>query len=223
MLSFAGFITGMNAPNLTRAVIWGFVYSFEVMTQFMGRLARVPGQSGTCSFITFPDAVSMFSRNTSDSKEIASALHSKVELDNITFNTLHHDSTVDSEQPLGSVPSLKDLRVAVAGTKTFVVTGTNSLFQSLPRSLLSLMRTTAGAKNSCGWVQDAFCVVQSHHTQLIRAQNYTVDAISVDGTDIRDQNARKNLKPFKCLTNFAAGAKFVRKLLSMQILAVVIH
>ena len=125
MLSFAGFITGMNAPNLTRAVIWGFVYSFEVMTQFMGRLARVPGQSGTCSFITFPDAVSMFSRNTSDSKEIASALHSKVELDNITFNTLHHDSTVDSEQPLGSVPSLKDLRVAVAGTKKFVVTGTN--------------------------------------------------------------------------------------------------
>ncbi len=100
----------MNAPNLTRSVIWGFVYSFEVMTQFMGRLARVPGQSGTCSFITFPEALSMFKRGTSDSEEIASALHSQVALDHIAFNTLHLDANVDSDQPLVSVPTLKDLR-----------------------------------------------------------------------------------------------------------------
>lgn len=128
----------MNAPNLTRSVIWGFVYSFEVMTQFMGRLARVPGQSGTCSFITFPDALSMFSRGTSDSQEIARALHSQAALDHIAFNTLHLDANVDSDQPLVSVPTLKDLRIAVAGTKTFVLIGPNSLPQSITHCLNSV-------------------------------------------------------------------------------------
>jgi len=104
----------------------------------MGRLARVPGQSGTCSFITFPDALSMFSRGTSDSQEIARALHSQAALDHIAFNTLHLDANVDSDQPLVSVPTLKDLRIAVAGTKTFVLIGPNSLPQSITHCLNSV-------------------------------------------------------------------------------------
>ena len=36
-----GFITGLNSPSLLRAVVWEFVYSFENIVQFAGRLARV--------------------------------------------------------------------------------------------------------------------------------------------------------------------------------------
>ena len=82
---------------------------------------------------------------------------------------------------------------------------------------------TTGARNSCGRVQDAFIVVQSPHTQPIRAQNYTVAAFSVDGKDIRDQDAQKNQKTFKCLNTFAAGARVARKLLSLQQQADMIH
>lgn len=112
----AGFITGLNSPNLTRTVVWEFVYSFETLIQFMGRLARVQGQSGTCSFVTYPAAISSYIRNDSNSNEIAGALRSTSALDSIAFKAVHSDGagirTATEHQH-----ELKDLKMAVAGTK----------------------------------------------------------------------------------------------------------
>jgi hypothetical protein len=117
----AGFITGLNSPNLTRAVVWEFVYSFETLIQFMGRLARLQGQTGTCSFVTYPAAISSYNRNDSNSIEIAAALRSTLALDSIAFKSIHSDGA-GIRSGLGQPAiehqhELKDLRTAVAGTK----------------------------------------------------------------------------------------------------------
>jgi len=111
----AGFITGLNAATLVRAAVWEYVYSFENLTQFLGRLARVRGQSGICSFITYPGAWAQHNRGGKDSMEVFRALSSSSPLDAIVYSALHTDAAVDPiPRQLQSIAALK---AAVAGTK----------------------------------------------------------------------------------------------------------
>jgi hypothetical protein len=82
-----GFITGLNSPSLLRAVVWEFVYSFENIVQFAGRLARVRGQTGTCTFVTWEDAIQQYSKGDRDSLEVASALRLKSTARNHFYKT----------------------------------------------------------------------------------------------------------------------------------------
>ena len=111
----AGFITGLNSASLLRAAVWEFVYSFEDLTQFLGRLARVRGQSGTCSFITWEAAIRKYSRGARDSVEVSAALSATTPLDTIVYSALHTDS-VDLSVPQ-QLQSISALKLAVAGTK----------------------------------------------------------------------------------------------------------
>lgn len=111
-----GFITGLNCPSLFRSVVWEFAYSFESIIQFMGRLARVQGQRGTCSFITWDDAISFYCKGDKNSSEVARALRNESPFDKIVYNTLDKDSAVELAAA-GSHPvhSLISLRAAVRG------------------------------------------------------------------------------------------------------------
>jgi len=57
LIATTAFITGLNAVQLRCSVIWQFAYTFESITQFMGRLARERGAGGRCTFITYPEAI----------------------------------------------------------------------------------------------------------------------------------------------------------------------
>jgi superfamily II DNA helicase RecQ len=62
VIATTAFITGLNAFQLHNSVIWQFAYSFESVTQFMGRLARKRGTVGTCTFITYPQAIQAYQK-----------------------------------------------------------------------------------------------------------------------------------------------------------------
>jgi len=60
VIATTAFITGLNATQLHCSVIWQFAYTFESLTQFMGRLARKRGTDGLCTFITYPEAIQSY-------------------------------------------------------------------------------------------------------------------------------------------------------------------
>ena len=137
VIATTAFITGLNAMQLHNSVVWQFAYSFENLTQFMGRLARKRGTEGTCTFITYPQAIHSFQKGkgsisqnsncVSDmydhkcagdacSKEMANALQSDMMLEDIVMHALHNDNRPLSElyfQP----PGIGALRQAVADLK----------------------------------------------------------------------------------------------------------
>jgi hypothetical protein len=99
--------------------VWEFVYSFENLAQFMGRLARVRGQSGVCIFITYTDAVRQYNKGDRDTLEVARALQSQTSLDKLVYAALHSDAAVQhASQPL-RLHTLSELKLAVAGTKWY--------------------------------------------------------------------------------------------------------
>ena len=62
VIATTAFITGLNAMQLYSSVVWQFAYSFENLTQFLGRLARRRGTDGTCTFITYPQALQAYQK-----------------------------------------------------------------------------------------------------------------------------------------------------------------
>ena len=62
VIATTAFITGLNAMQLNSSVVWQFAYSFENLTQFLGRLARRRGTGGTCTFITYPQALQAYQK-----------------------------------------------------------------------------------------------------------------------------------------------------------------
>jgi|LakMenEpi03Aug12_release.lakeMendotaPanAssembly.Ray.scaffolds.fasta_scaffold23250_2 hypothetical protein len=112
-----GFITGLNSPSLLRAVVWEFVYSFENIVQFAGRLARVRGQTGTCTFVTWEDAIQQYSKGDRDSLEVASALRDSSPLQEIISTKLHLDPAIPSQIPAQPQQTLATLKAAIAGVK----------------------------------------------------------------------------------------------------------
>ena len=70
VIATTAFITGLNAMQLHRSVIWQFAYTFETITQFMGRLARRRGNFGTCTFITYPQAIQAYMKGEHDSERM---------------------------------------------------------------------------------------------------------------------------------------------------------
>jgi hypothetical protein len=112
----AGFITGLNSPSLFKAVVWEFVYSFESLVQFVGRLARVRGQKGSCTFITWDEAINCYSKGDADSLEISRALNSDANFHDLVMRTLHTDAARGalSVQPQ---QTLAQLKAAVSGLK----------------------------------------------------------------------------------------------------------
>jgi len=62
VIATTAFITGLNAGQLRCSVIWQFAYTFESITQFMGRLARERGTDGRCTFITYPEAIQNYQK-----------------------------------------------------------------------------------------------------------------------------------------------------------------
>lgn len=64
VIATTAFITGLNAVQLHSSVVWQFAYSFENLTQFLGRLARRRGTDGTCTFITYPQALQAYQKGT---------------------------------------------------------------------------------------------------------------------------------------------------------------
>lgn len=103
--------------------MWEYAYSFEALVQFMGRLARVQGQSGICSFITWDDAISQHCRGDNKSKEVAAALRNESPFDNIVYGTIDTDparvsvSFAERPQP---VHTLSALRLTVRGVQWYV-------------------------------------------------------------------------------------------------------
>ena len=112
----AGFITGLNSPSLFKAVVWEFVYSFESLVQFVGRLARVRGQNGSCIFITWDEAIRCYSKGDKDSLETSRALNSDVNFHDLVMRTLHTDA-VSQALPAQPQQTLAHLKAAVAGLK----------------------------------------------------------------------------------------------------------
>jgi superfamily II DNA helicase RecQ len=62
VIATTAFITGLNAMQLHSSVVWQFAYTFENLTQFLGRLARRRGTCGTCTFITYPQALQAYQK-----------------------------------------------------------------------------------------------------------------------------------------------------------------
>mgnify|MGYP000586618135 CR=1 FL=1 len=114
----AGFITGLNSPSLLKAVVWEYVYSFESLVQFMGRLARVRGQTGSCDFITWDETIHYYNKADKDSLEISRALSSDEHLHDRVIKTLHTDATVQT-LPAQPKQTLAQLKAAVAGLKWY--------------------------------------------------------------------------------------------------------
>lgn len=138
VIATTAFITGLNAMQLRRSVIWQFAYTFESITQFMGRLARERGTDGCCTFITYPEAIQSYQKGElgsgllpgycvfvsfdswlsgdSCSKEIARALQSDSMLEDIVMDTLHSDNG-----PIHGIihqpTSIQSLKQAVADLK----------------------------------------------------------------------------------------------------------
>jgi hypothetical protein len=100
-------------------VVWEFVYSFENLAQFMGRLARVRGQSGVCVFITFKDALRHYNKGDRDTLEVAKALQSQTPLDKLVYAALHSDAAVQQASQPPRLGTLTELKRAVAGTKWY--------------------------------------------------------------------------------------------------------
>ena len=99
--------------------MWEFVYSFENLAQFMGRLARVRGQSGVCSFVTFTDALRQYNKGDRDTLEVAKALQSQTPLDKLVYAALHSDAAVQQASQPPRLHTLAELKRAVAGTKWY--------------------------------------------------------------------------------------------------------
>lgn len=64
VIATTAFITGLNALQLQTSCVWQFAYSFETVTQYMGRLARRRGTHGTCTFITYPQAIQAYQKGS---------------------------------------------------------------------------------------------------------------------------------------------------------------
>jgi hypothetical protein len=98
--------------------VWEYAYSFENLIQFMGRLARVQGQTGVCSFITWNDAISQYCKGDKNSNEVARAVRNDSPFDKIVYNTLDTDPALEMPgeraQPQQTLPAL---RVTVKGVR----------------------------------------------------------------------------------------------------------
>ena len=93
------------------------MYSFENLVQFAGRLARVRGQTGTCTFVTWEDAIRQYSKGDRDSLEVAGALREVGSLQDTVVTKLHMDSAIPSMIPAQPQQTLAQLKAAIAGVK----------------------------------------------------------------------------------------------------------
>jgi len=136
VIATTAFITGLNALQLHSSCVWQFAYSFETVTQFMGRLARRRGTRGACTFITYPQAIQAYQKGRNPdrkflshlymlkpvfsgdacSKEMANALQSDLMLESIVMNTLHGDNGPMTGQCLQQ-PGVEAIKQAVADLK----------------------------------------------------------------------------------------------------------
>jgi hypothetical protein len=85
----------------------------------MGRVARVRGQAGSCSFITWDAAIQQYNRGDRDSLEVVRALNSNLMLHDIVMKSLHKDRDIPVHYALPAQKTLQDLKEAVAGVKWF--------------------------------------------------------------------------------------------------------